>query len=98
MDLDEALSVEVLAEQVADAMLELEYSLVGLCLFHASDMVACGDYDLQTYSEVDNAVVQSGVKEHALELHILRFCFWGLRAVRIVDGERQDGLQPRDEV
>lgn len=80
MDFDEALAVEVFAEQVADPVLELEHGLVRLC------------------PEVDDTVVQARVKKNPLELDVLRLGLRGFWPVGIVDGERQNGLQSRNEV
>lgn len=48
--------------------------------------------------EVDDTVVQARVKKDALELDVLRLGLRGFWSVRIVDGERQNGLESGDEV
>lgn len=52
---------------------------------------------MKTHAEIDHAVVQTGIKEYALVLHILGggFC---LRPVCVFYGERQTAVEARDQV
>lgn len=51
----------------------------------------------KTHSEIDHAVVQAGVKEYALVLHILGGGF-RLRPVCVFYGERQTTVETRYQV
>lgn len=60
---------------------------------------ACEQYACKkVHPQIDDSVVQTGVKKHALELHIFCLGLWGLWPVGIVDREGQDSLQPRNKV
>lgn len=52
----------------------------------------------ETYSEVDDAVVQASVKKYTLVLHVLVGGDISLGAVGILDGEWQTAIQTGDEV
>jgi hypothetical protein len=80
----ETIAAEVLTEKIADYRLKFENSLICRCLNQISANVV--DIEGLTCSEIDDAVIESRVKQNPVELFVIGLgsYFVGISARRIL--------------
>jgi hypothetical protein len=99
VDLYKTVLAEVFAEEIANGTLEFEYGLISLRLWQrsCSSVGATKHPRSDTYSKIDDTVIQTGVEKHTLELDFsrIRFVF---RTIGILYCKRKSRVEPRYQV